>query len=117
MEDKDKLGFPLISIERNDASGIEDVFEEKKGERCQTDGGSIGTVTITEEPPGAPEFVLTGDFVIGEEGSLSVKGTVHRKDGKLEKGKVDVEKGTGKFKDLKGQLTVEQCNPKRWSID
>lgn len=82
---------------------------------CET-GDAVGTLWFEKIEPGVDDkiglkavFYLDGGTVSGNGGGKRLP------DGKL-KGKVPGS-GTGKYKHWRGQIELDECNPKRWIFD
>ena len=95
----------------------EDVYTDA-GE-CEP-GDRIGVLYIEETETGRGGRVLvtaTFDFE-NEEDTLVVRGIAQRvlhHDRPSFAGRLGIGGGTGRFKDRRGQVDVDLCNPKRWS--
>lgn len=94
----------------------EDLFDEMG--QCEKGATAVGVVIAEEADPMWEDKVrLTVLFRFteqGKKGTIPAQGIVDKDaDGKL-KGKLGGGNGTGKQKDWHGEITLEECNPKRW---
>lgn len=80
----------------------------------QTEVGSArGEYTVKQNDDAEYEVTLTSNDT--EKSTVTAAGTLKRDKGKFGKGKLKIKGGTGKGRQLRGNLDVQVMNPKRYS--
>lgn len=115
-------GFVVFGVEKTEVNGQdaqqglkvpidEDLKEDSPTGR--TVGFATGHYTVKQNDDAEFEVTLTANDQ--EKSTLTAAGTLKRDKGKFGKGKLKINGGTGKGKQLSGNLDVQVVNPKRYS--